>query len=137
MVRYDVRLEVKTAGSLAPISRFARVSFRDARLDQSSPTNGGHCVSTTPHRHDAPPANKGLLVLAGVFVAIPIIALLLVGTYAKDEPRLGGFPFFIWYQFLWVFLCSACTYAAYTLVLKARPHRPMTDDGREREQVTR
>ena len=37
----------------------------------------------------------------------------------------GGFPFFIWYQFLWVFLCSGLTYAAYRLVLVARPHRPM------------
>jgi Protein of unknown function (DUF3311) len=41
---------------------------------------------------------------------------------------LGAFPFFIWYQFLWVFLCSACTYTAYRLVLKARPHRRMTSD---------
>ena len=44
----------------------------------------------------APPANKGLLVLTGVLVAIPIVALLLVGTYSKKEPYLGGFPFFFW-----------------------------------------
>ena len=90
-------------------------------------------MSTTPHRHQAPPANKGLLVLAGVLLAIPIIALLLVGTYARDEPRLGGFPFFIWYQFLWVFLTSALTYTAYRIVLVARPHRPMDDLGEGRE----
>ena len=86
-------------------------------------------MSTTPHRHQAPPANKGLLALAGVLLAIPIVALMLVGTYAKDEPRLGGFPFFIWYQFLWVFLCSALTYTAYRIVLKARPHGPMNPEG--------
>jgi hypothetical protein len=86
-------------------------------------------VSTTPHRHEAPPANKGLLALAVVLLAIPIVALLLVGTYAKDEPRLGGFPFFIWYQFLWVLLCSALTYTAYRIVLKARPHVPMNPEG--------
>jgi hypothetical protein len=86
-------------------------------------------VSTTPHRHQAPPANKGLLVLAGVLLAIPIIALLLVGTYARDEPRLGGFPFFIWYQFLWVAITSLLTYSAYRIVLKARPHVPMTPEG--------
>ncbi len=86
-------------------------------------------MSTTPQRHEAPPANKGLLVVAGVLLAIPIIALLLVGTYAKDEPRLGGWPFFFWYQFLWVFITSALTYTAYRLVLKARPHVPMDEEG--------
>ncbi|MER7071144.1 DUF3311 domain-containing protein [Terrabacter sp. NPDC000476] len=86
-------------------------------------------MSTTPHRHEAPPANKGLLALAGVLLAIPVVALMLVGTYARDEPRLLGFPFFIWYQFLWVVLCSALTYSAYRIVLKARPHVPMTRTG--------
>jgi hypothetical protein len=85
----------------------------------------------TRRHFPAPPANKGLLVLAGVLCAIPIIALMLVNTYAKKEPMLGGFPFFFWYQFLWVFLCSAFTYAAYVVVQKARPHRPMNAAGDE------
>ena len=76
--------------------------------------------------HDTvPPARTGLLVVAGVLLAIPVVALLWVSSYSRDEPRLAGFPFFIWYQFLWVFLCSALTYTAYRLVLVARPHRPM------------
>ena len=86
-------------------------------------------MSISPHRHSAPPANKGLLAVAGVLLAIPIIALMLVGTYAKDEPRIGGFPFFIWYQFLWVVITSVFTYTAYRLVLRARPHVPMSDEG--------
>ncbi len=88
-------------------------------------------MSPAPHHHTAPPANKGLLALAAVLLLIPIVALMLVGTYAKDGPRLGAFPFFIWYQFLWVILCSALTYSAYRIVLKARPHVPMTPDGTE------
>jgi membrane protein implicated in regulation of membrane protease activity len=88
-------------------------------------------VSSTPHRHSAPPANKGLLAVAGVLLAIPIVALMLVGTYAKDGPRIGGFPFFIWYQFLWVVICSVLTYSAYRIVLKARPHVPMNTEGDE------
>ena len=80
--------------------------------------------------HDTvPPARTGLLVLAGVLLALPIVALMWVGSYSRDEPRMGGFTFFIWYQFLWVFLCSGLTYAAYRLVLVARPHRPMDDLG--------
>jgi membrane protein implicated in regulation of membrane protease activity len=88
-------------------------------------------MSATPHHHDAPPANKGLLVVAGILIAIPIVALMLVGTYAKDGPRLADFPFFIWYQFLWVIICSLLTYSAYRVVLKARPHRPMSREGDE------
>lgn len=76
--------------------------------------------------HDTvPPANKRLLVVAGVLLALPIVALMWVSSYSRVEPKLWGFPFFIWYQFLWVFLCSAMTWTAYKIVLKARPHRPM------------
>lgn len=78
--------------------------------------------------HDTvPPANKGLLAIAGVLLAIPIVALMWVSSYSRVDPKLGSFPFFMWYQFLWVFLCSGLTYTAYRLVLKARPHRPMVD----------
>lgn len=80
-------------------------------------------------RADIPPANRTLLAVAGVVLAVPIVGLLWVGSYARKEPVVAGFPFFIWYQFLWVFLCSAMTYVAYRIVLKARPHRPMSEDG--------
>ena len=60
------------------------------------------------------------MALAGVLLVIPIIVLLWVPHYARIEPKLFGFPFFFWYQFLWVFICSAMTYAAYRLTLAAR-----------------
>ncbi len=72
----------------------------------------------------APPTNKTLIVIASILLAIPIMALLWVGSYAHETPRLGGFPFFFWYQFLWVFLCAGCTYAAHRLVLAARKPGP-------------
>ncbi|HMM94081.1 DUF3311 domain-containing protein [Phycicoccus sp.] len=78
--------------------------------------------------HDTvPPANKGLLAVAGVLLLVPVVALLWVGSYSRVDPKLGPFPFFFWYQFLWVFLCSAMTYSAYRIVLVARPHRSMAD----------
>ena len=77
----------------------------------------------------APPANKALLSVAAVLLAVPVVALLWVGSYAKVEPTLAGFPFFIWYQFLWVFLCAACTWGAYRIVLIARPRRPWPERG--------
>ncbi|WP_240937937.1 DUF3311 domain-containing protein [Nocardioides sp. JQ2195] len=69
---------------------------------------------------DVVPANKYMLVAAGVLLLIPIVALMWVGSYAKVEPRLWNIPFFFWYQFMWVFLCSAMTYSAHRLVLASR-----------------
>lgn len=82
-----------------------------------------------PTDHDiVPPADRRLQAAAGFLLLAPIVALMWVSSYARPEPRVAGFPFFIWYQFLWVFLCSACTYAAYRLVLKARPQRVTTGE---------
>ncbi len=68
----------------------------------------------------APPTNKSLIALAAVLLAIPVVALLWVDSYARETPRLGGVPFFFWYQFLWVFICAGLTFAAHRLVLAAR-----------------
>ena len=67
-----------------------------------------------------PPTRAGLLVAAGICLLIPLVALMWVGSYAKETPRLGGVPFFFWYQFAWVFVTSALTYTAHRLVLAAR-----------------
>ena len=67
-----------------------------------------------------PPTNKGLLAAAGVCLLIPIVALMWVGSYSKATPKLWGFPFFYWYQLLWVFIAAGCTYLAYLLVHNAR-----------------
>lgn len=69
----------------------------------------------------------GLLVVAGILLAVPIVALLWVGIYDQVEPKLGGFPFFFWYQFVWVFLCSVFTWTAYKLIQAAR--RPRSQVG--------
>ena len=68
------------------------------------------------------PSNRArtLFAAAALCLFIPVVALMWVGSYAKETPRLGGVPFFFWYQFLWVFLCSALTYTAHRLVLAAR-----------------
>ena len=66
-----------------------------------------HTLARAGPADGAPPTNKGLLVLAGVLLAIPIVALCWVSTYARETPKLGGVPFFFWYQFLWVFITAA------------------------------
>jgi hypothetical protein len=71
----------------------------------------------TDGRWKLPP---GVLAAVVVLLVAPFVALLWVGSYAKDGPELWGFPFFYWYQFLWVFLASAATSVAYLLIKNAR-----------------
>ncbi|MEV5963959.1 DUF3311 domain-containing protein [Kribbella sp. NPDC051952] len=54
--------------------------------------------------------------ISGILLAIAVVAPLLVSTYAKDKPRLWGFPFFYWYQFLWVILSAILVSICYRLV---------------------
>ena len=72
---------------------------------------------------DVGTTNKPLMAAAVVLLLIPNVGLLWVGSYAREEPIVAGFPFFIWYQFAWVFLCSACTATALRLIRIARPRR--------------
>ena len=51
-----------------------------------------------------------VLLLAGILLP------LLVSTYDQIEPRLFGFPFFYWYQLVWVFLAAAICGLAYFLL---------------------
>jgi hypothetical protein len=44
---------------------------------------------------------------------IPYIALLWLPFYNDTRPSIGGFPFFYWYQFLWVPLTSLLLYVVY------------------------
>src|SRR4051794_11578914 len=76
-----------------------------------------------------PPSDTRLLVAAGVCLLVPVIALMWVSSYARETPRLGGIPFFFWYQFAWVFLTSALPYAAPRRVIAAR--RPRSESRHE------
>jgi len=79
-----------------------------------------------------PPADTRLLVAAGVCLLIPVVALMWVSSYARETPRLGGIPFFFWYQFAWVFLTSALTWTAHRLVIAARRPRDLArEENRE------
>jgi len=88
----------------------------------SSPPPGRSDGSANTVAQQRPPA---VIVVVGVLVAIPVVALMWVSSYAHETPRLWGVPFFFWYQFLWVFLAAGCTYAAYRIVLATSPHRDL------------
>jgi hypothetical protein len=61
--------------------------------------------------------------IAGVLLAVSVVVPLLVSTYAKDEPRLWGFPFFYWYQLSWVFISAIAVSISYRLVLREERKR--------------
>lgn len=64
--------------------------------------------------------STGALVTATILLAIPILALLIVPIYAKKSPELWGFPFFYWYQLLWVLICGLFTTAAHRVIRRDR-----------------
>ena len=48
-----------------------------------------------------------------LLLLIPFVALLWVPFYNFSEPVLLGFPFFYWYQFIWVFVTSGLIWIVY------------------------
>jgi Protein of unknown function (DUF3311) len=56
------------------------------------------------------PAGRSWLWL---ILLIPYIALLWLPFYNDTRPSFAGFPFFYWYQFLWVPLTSLLIYVVY------------------------
>jgi hypothetical protein len=55
-------------------------------------------------------------VVAGVLLATAIVLPLMPQLYSFDAPRLGGMPFFYWYQLLWVPISAGLSGIAYWLV---------------------
>jgi hypothetical protein len=53
-----------------------------------------------------------------LLLLLPFAGLLYPPLYATEDPELFGFPFFYWYQFLWVPITAGLTYLVYR---KTRP----------------
>ncbi|MGX7001975.1 DUF3311 domain-containing protein [Caballeronia sp. KNU42] len=51
-----------------------------------------------------------------LLLLIPYVALLWLPFYNETHPSLMGFPFFYWYQLLWVPLTSLILYVVYRWV---------------------
>jgi len=64
------------------------------------------------------PARPAPYIGAGILLAAAILLPLMPQLYAFDAPRLGGLPFFYWYQLLWVPVSAILTGSAYWLVTK-------------------
>jgi ABC-type transport system involved in cytochrome c biogenesis permease component len=71
-------------------------------------------------RREAP---TGVWVAVGVLLLIPIVLPLLVGTYAKETPKLAGVPFYFWWQFALIIVSAVCTVIAYIVVMRVERQR--------------
>jgi Protein of unknown function (DUF3311) len=58
---------------------------------------------------EAQRGSKWVLLL----LILPYLGLLYPPIYARVDPTLWGLPFFIWYQFLWVFITVGITALVY------------------------
>ena len=77
------------------------------------------------HRH--PPGRKAPLRLVrwgvvAVLLMAAVAAALWVPFYSRTRPKLGAFPFFYWYQLVWVPVTAVLCWVCY-LLLKSKPRR--------------
>src|SRR6185312_15409626 len=68
------------------------------------PMSGG----STPYKVISP-----LRLFATFCVLAPTVAVIAVPTYNSATPKLGGFPFYYWYQLLWVVITGVLMVAAF------------------------
>ena len=64
-------------------------------------------------------SSRALWTVIGVILVPSIIVPLLVGIYDKVDPKLFGFPFFFWFQFLLIIVVTSLTGFCYWLSLLA------------------
>ena len=73
------------------------------------------------------PILSALRVVAAICIIAPYVAMLWIPSYNKANPKLLGFPFFYWYQLLWVVITAVLMVVAFQAVKRdnaARKGRP-------------
>jgi uncharacterized membrane protein len=58
-------------------------------------------------------AAKKKTPLIWILLALPYLGLCFPSLYARATPELLGFPFFYWYQFVWVVATSILLWMVY------------------------
>jgi membrane protein implicated in regulation of membrane protease activity len=82
-----------------------------------------------------PPRRRtGAWIVITVLLLVPLVGTLWVPFYARATPKLGDFPFFYWYQLIWVPIVAILSGLAYLLTRRARPENAGRENaGREEE----
>jgi hypothetical protein len=74
-----------------------------------------------------PPRKRAVTWIAiTVLLLASVVGTLWVPFYARATPKLGDFPFFYWYQLIWVPIVAVLSWLAYLLIGRGRPAPPGT-----------
>jgi membrane protein implicated in regulation of membrane protease activity len=71
-------------------------------------------------QHRAPSKHVGTWIVITVLLAAALIGTLWVPFYNHLTPALWGFPFFYWYQLMWVPIVAILAAVAYLLSRRAQ-----------------
>ena len=87
-------------------------------------------------QHRAPRKHTGTWIVIAVLLAAAVIGTLWVPFYNHLTPTLGDFPFFYWYQLMWVPIVAILAAIAYLLSRlgqrgQAVNDQPLDNDRRE------
>jgi hypothetical protein len=82
-------------------------------------------------QHRAPRKHVGTWIVITVLLAAAVIGTLWVPFYNHLTPALGGFPFFYWYQLMWVPIVAIL--AAVAFLLSRLAHRGQVANGQSPE----
>jgi uncharacterized membrane protein len=61
------------------------------------------------------------LTLITLLLAVGVAGTLIVPIYARTGPKLGAFPFFYWYQLIWIPIVAVLASIAYLLTRRTTP----------------
>jgi hypothetical protein len=59
-----------------------------------------------------------------LLLLVPFIGTLWPPFYDSIDPRLGGVPYFYWYQFLWIVIGAVLTAVVYFATREPEPREP-------------
>jgi Na+/melibiose symporter-like transporter len=85
-------------------------------------------------QHRAPRKHTGTWIVIAVLLAAAVISTLWVPFYNHLTPTLGDFPFFYWYQLMWVPIVAILAAIAYLLSRLAQRGQAVNDQPLENGQ---
>jgi hypothetical protein len=62
-----------------------------------------------------------------ILLVLVVVAALWVPIYARDEPKLGAFPFFYWYQLVLVPVVAIASWLSYLMLRPSRSKQPPSE----------
>jgi hypothetical protein len=92
----------------------------------SAPGDPQHAVAT--RRVNPVAAHPIMSIAIFVLVTAAILGTLIVPIYARITPKLGDFPFFYWYQLIYMPVVALALWIAMLLQRRLKPRRPAGPD---------